>query len=306
MDNCQHSGEKLREGFLGQKMVVIPRDIKNKIKANPLINDLYVTDIGYYPRATHHYRERPEGAEEFIFIYCLEGHGWIKVRQSEYTLKPNNFFAIPAGVAHSYGAYKKDPWSIYWMHFTGDKAKLLYKRFLHNNSQNDEVPQVLQTPFEEQRKELFHDLILLLEHGYSMKNLEYININIWQLLTSFIYQHFYQETRHANENTNSIDTVIEYMKKHLDESMTVEELAAQLSYSASYFYTLFKEKTGYSPIHYFNHLKIQKACQYLTFTNLSIKEISYKLGFNDPFYFSRIFKKLMEVSPSKYRSIYKD
>jgi AraC-like DNA-binding protein len=91
------------------------------------------------------------------------------------------------------------------------------------------------------------------------------------------------------------------MKENLDRSISVDELAEHLNYSSSYLYSLFKEETGYSPIHYFNHLKIQKACQYLSFTNMSIKEISYELGFNDPFYFSRLFKKLMELSPTEYR-----
>ncbi|HVS95503.1 MAG TPA: helix-turn-helix transcriptional regulator, partial [Puia sp.] len=55
------------------------------------------------------------------------------------------------------------------------------------------------------------------------------------------------------------------------------------------------------PIEYFNHLKIQKACQYLLHTELRIKEIACKLGFEDPFYFSRMFHKLMGMSPNQYR-----
>ena len=61
-------------------------------------------------------------------------------------------------------------------------------------------------------------------------------------------------------------------------------------------------KTGFSPIEYFNHLKVQKACQYLLFTDLRVKEIADKLGIEDPYYFSRMFSKLMGMSPGTYRT----
>jgi AraC-like DNA-binding protein len=141
----------------------------------------------------------------------------------------------------------------------------------------------------------------LLERGYSKEIIEYINIRLWQLLGSFVYKGYYSEIRDQNNEMNIVDRAINYMKNNLDRSITVDELADHLNYSNSYLYSLFKEETGYSPIHYFNHLKIQKACQYLSSTDMSVKEISYELGFKDPFYFSRLFKKQMEVSPTAYR-----
>jgi AraC-like DNA-binding protein len=71
--------------------------------------------------------------------------------------------------------------------------------------------------------------------------------------------------------------------------------------SLSHYSALFKKKTGYPPLEYFNHIKIQKACQFLQFTNLQVKEIAYKLGINDPFYFSRLFTNVMGFSPLDYR-----
>ncbi|WP_415864943.1 helix-turn-helix domain-containing protein [Thalassobellus suaedae] len=71
--------------------------------------------------------------------------------------------------------------------------------------------------------------------------------------------------------------------------------------STSYLQTLFKKRTGYSLIHFFNLKKTQKACEYLNYTDLSIKEISVKLGFKDPLYFSRLFKNYMGVSPKAYK-----
>jgi AraC-like DNA-binding protein len=64
---------------------------------------------------------------------------------------------------------------------------------------------------------------------------------------------------------------------------------------------LFKQKTGFAPMEYFNQLKVQKACQYLLFTDLRIKEIAEQLGMEDPYYFSRMFKGVMGLSPKEYR-----
>ena len=91
------------------------------------------------------------------------------------------------------------------------------------------------------------------------------------------------------------------MNKKIDYMMSLEEIAKSVNLSSSHFSALFKKKTGFSPIEYYNHLKIQKACQYLLFTDLRVKEISYKLGINDPYYFSRLFSKVMGMAPNDYR-----
>jgi AraC-like DNA-binding protein len=71
--------------------------------------------------------------------------------------------------------------------------------------------------------------------------------------------------------------------------------------SVTHFSALFRKKTGHSPIEYFNHLKIQKACQYLAFTSMTVKELAFYIGIEDQYYFSRMFTRLMGISPSAYR-----
>ncbi len=301
IDNTMTPEEKKREGFLGQKMVVIPQNVRNAIRKNSIIQNMFITDIGYYPNAKFHYRKREKGTTEYILIYCVEGHGWIELKSDRSELVPNSYCIIPRDTAHKYGAQETDPWSIYWIHFTGNSAKQFYDKYTLGKYSTFEGPQVVQIPFEERRIKYFNGIISLLESGYSRDIIEYVNISLWQLLASFVYNDFFSEIRHQSNETNIVDTAINFMKNNLDRSISVEELADHLNYSSSYLYSLFKEETGYSPIHYFNHLKIQKACQYLSFTKMSVKEISYELGFNDPFYFSRLFKKLMKLSPTDYK-----
>ncbi|WP_156495206.1 AraC family transcriptional regulator, partial [Oleiphilus sp. HI0128] len=63
----------------------------------------------------------------------------------------------------------------------------------------------------------------------------------------------------------------------------------------------YHELTGISPLKHFSNMKIEQACSLLEQTNISISDIAYQLGYDDALYFSRVFKKLMKVSPRNYR-----
>ncbi|KOS05843.1 AraC family transcriptional regulator [Flavobacterium akiainvivens] len=290
----------IKQGFLGQRMIVLPKNITQGIKKNPLIAPLYFTDIGFFPHASHHEVRRKNGSKQHILIYCYKGEGIIEVGGSVVTLKANTYYIIPPGVPHSYYALETNPWSIYWVHFTGAQAVHFYDKF---SSRFAESAPLLS--LEERRLSLFESLIGVLESGYSEANLEFVNLSLTQLLNAFLYDRFFTEVGKQLSENNTVEAAIEYMKKHLDSPLKIDDVAGNFSYSPSHFFTLFKKRTGYSPIHYFNYLKIQKACQYLSFTTMSVKEISFALGFNDPLYFSRLFKKIMSTPPLQYRNEYR-
>lgn len=291
---------KIREGFLGQRMIVLPKRITSTIVQNPLINSLYITDVGFFPHAKHHYKERKHGSKQFILIYCIKGQGMITIHDINIQLKPNSYYIIPAQTKHEYHAVKKDPWSIYWCHFTGTNSNHIYHKFIQSS-----MDKALYIPYEERRIGLFENILNVLEDGYRNENIEYVNIVLWQLLNSFLFNEYFSAIEKAKIKGDVIDNSIKFMKSNIERPLQVGEIVSHFNYSSSHFYSMFKKKTGFSPILYFNQLKIQKACQYLSFTDMSVKEISYTLGFSDPLYFSRLFKKLMNVSPQQYRSEYK-
>jgi len=103
------------------------------------------------------------------------------------------------------------------------------------------------------------------------------------------------------EAVRKIEQSIAYMLRHLDESVQVATLAAQANISASHFFALFKRRIGCAPIDYFIRLRMQQACRLLDETVMSVKEVAATLGYDDPFYFSRIFKSVNHVAPSEYR-----
>lgn len=155
--------------------------------------------------------------------------------------------------------------------------------------------------YSDERIKLFDSMYHILEKGYSDANLQYINMCLWHFLSSFSYPDlFHFSTENGIED--AIDRSIAYMRENVHNLLSLKQLAEQALISPSHYSALFKKKTGYPPLAYFNHIKIQKACQYLEFTNNNIKEISYKLGISDPYYFSRLFSNIMGQSPLEFRN----
>lgn len=93
----------------------------------------------------------------------------------------------------------------------------------------------------------------------------------------------------------------EVIKLHLYSNLTIEELAKLCNLSISSFKRQFKKEFKDSPNNYINSQRIQKAKKLLSITNLSISEIAYQVGFNDPLYFTRSFKKKIGSTPTQYR-----
>jgi transcriptional regulator GlxA family with amidase domain len=109
------------------------------------------------------------------------------------------------------------------------------------------------------------------------------------------------ESGNGTVGAEKIGQCIAYMKQHLDKPLQVSTLTALVGVSPSHFFALFKHATGHTPIDFFIHLRMHRACELLQKTGLCVKEVAASLGYEDQFYFSRIFKAVNRVAPSEYR-----
>lgn len=91
------------------------------------------------------------------------------------------------------------------------------------------------------------------------------------------------------------------MRNNIHQDLSLDTLAHYSRLSKFHFSKKFKELTDTSPIQHFINMKMQYACSELDNKNDSIKHIAESLGYADPYYFSRLFKKIVGMSPKQYR-----
>jgi AraC family transcriptional regulator of arabinose operon len=297
MNNITKTDKKIKEGFVGQRMIVLPPYVKKAFSNNTLIKNFYLTAIGYYPKAIYHDRERKTGSNQYILLYCVDGEGDVHINEQIHNLKPNTYIIIPKNVGHRYKSSNTNPWSIYWVHFSGLTADAICQRTLEQGELYAHA-----IPYDKDRINLFEQIYAMLEHSFHEKEMEITNLYLQHFISSLVY---YKQLSPVTYDTDAVSTSIAYMKVNIQKKLLIEDLAARCGISVSHYSRLFRQKTGSSPINYFNLLKIQNSCQYLYFSDLNIKEIAITLGIDDQYYFSRLFTKLIGMSPLKYRKAHK-
>ncbi|HEY7418589.1 MAG TPA: AraC family transcriptional regulator [Ktedonobacteraceae bacterium] len=285
------------DGFEDQKLIVFPDAFLEVVSRHPLAKSVYVTDIGFFPHAQYHYRERPNGCNTAIFIYCIEGEGWaiLDNNEKEITIRENTLLVIPSHTPHIYGAAEANPWSIYWFHLNGEAVSDFIDS-LDMDKSSLHVPASLAVRIIEIFEQCYE---ILLYKGYVLKQYIYVSQAMRYLLGMFTL--LQGEPRQDEMKHVYVERAIQYMVEHIQSSLTLDEIAHHVGLSKPHFVHLFKQVTRYSPIDYFLRLKIQRSCQYLDLTDYHIKEISKSVGIQDPYYFSRVFCKVMGQAPSEYR-----
>lgn len=277
--------------FWGERMIVLPTEVFQEYVRHPQVRRLYLTDIGYFPKAARHYRERREGIEEYILLYCTEGRGTVEVEQKCCTLEKNEVFCIPARRGHRYYADEKEPWSLLWVHFKGEDTAYFPleegRRIGLDGARGSERVQAL-----------FDQMFEVLEEDYTLGNFIYLSQALALLLAEL-----YDRRRRAQTGVQNrhVTEAVRFMYRRIGECLTLEQIAEEFGVSGSYLNLIFKKYTQHAPMDFFIRLKMKEACKLLRSTDLYIYEVAQRLGYRDPYYFSRIFTKMVGQSPSAYR-----
>ena len=286
-----------KDGFQGSRILVLPQLVVNLLEKDEMTAALHLTDIGYFPKATNHFRESLTPIDQYVFIYCVDGKGWYKVNGKFQTVRANQYFILPSGQPHSYGTDERHSWTIYWIHFKGHLAAHYARHALCPVSVEPRQNSRIQT-----RVAIFEEIFTTLQSGYAIDNLYYASSLLHYFFGSLLnIQQFRAGQKEDSNDGNAVQQSIHYMKENLEKRLTLEDIAGYIGYSVSHYSMLFKQMTGHTPLAYLNLLKIQQACYLLDATDMKINQICFKIGIDDSYYFSRLFTKIMGMSPRSYR-----
>ena len=284
--------KKKKDDKDGYKFLILPTESLSDYAEHPQVSRMYLTDIGYFPTAKWHYRERRRGCEEYIFFFCVEGEGSIIVEGTEYRLHANEAFCIPKNKSHRYFASQQSPWSIFWMHLKGTDIQLY-------PIEKCQIVRFSGMTAAERMIRHFRELFLVLEETYTLGNFIYIS----QVLSVILAETYCREKDNSViEQNKHVTAVIKYMHEHLHENLTLERIADEFELSKSYLNVVFQKYTQHAPIDFFTTLKMKEACKYLKATDMFVYEIAQRLGYSDQYHFSKTFKRVMGVSPKQFKN----
>jgi len=287
--------EYRNDGFIGQRMIYMPGIITRNVLKDPRICDLYITHIGIFPKALGHLRNRPLGCSQYILLYCFEGEGWVEMNGKTMVLKKNQLLVIKPKTVCSYGSDNHKPWTNYWIHYTGSNSAI----YSPPVNQVIEIPPTEDSRIDE-RLLLFEEMLQNLEDYFQFEKVVYANICLKQFLSSVRYLNVYRSVKKDGES-DLLPKLIAFMKSNVHKNLRISDLAHTCNCSSSNIYKIFKANLDSSPQDFFINLKMERARKYLLKSNLKVKEIGAKLGYDDPYYFSRIFSKHVGLSPANYR-----
>lgn len=262
--------------------------------------DLYLVETGELEIGKGSSWDPGSRTESNLLVFCTKGKGTVDLEGEKVPVSGDQFFIVRRSDSFSFSPAPKTDCRFLYAGFRGRKVKQLVKEF---SVVRNLVPSV--NNMVANREMLFYEIFNNLAKGFHDQNIEYINLCFGHLLATFIYA-----SRTSDDIADEINPVMgrafNYMEKNLQKKLTLLQISEEAGYSPTYFTTLFRKETNYPPMSYFTHLKILKACEFLDYTKLKIKEISFRLGYSDPYYFTRDFKKKIGMPPRQYRNRIKD
>jgi AraC-like DNA-binding protein len=270
------------------------------------INDVvYVYRLIGGERLAWHGRYHAHGPEEYEFHYFMEGQGALLINRGKYIIDGNKIYFVQPREFHSIlpEAVEK-PISYYAVLFepepgnpVDEEIVTLMGHFWHPRNRVltadtkdrfllDDLYRLSKSSSERLRKAAEHTLISILYRWFDH----------FDTIPDYI-----DSRRTKNEH---VERALTLMAKHVREKLGSDDLSGMLGLSEEYFIRLFKRYLGMSPFQYFTRLKIEAASAVLVDNQLTINDVAYRFGFENPFHFTKVFKKCTGLSPREYRKMF--
>ena len=250
----------------------------------------------YYPVSVGYFDCKPSyGLQRNVFssyllLVMLTGSLSYQTRLSRGTARAGQVLLLDCNAPHAYAAQGKC--SFTFLHFAGAQSQALYDEIVRN------VGNLIPMASPNELHESIGELLFAMRSDHRLNEAE-TSALIYSMLMKLLE---HSGASGAGSSGNPVvDRAIGYIQSHLTDKLSVEEIAANAGYSASYFSHLFAEETGLSPYQFVVKSRIEHAQQLLKTTRQTVQEIAFQCGFNSAANFCYTFRKLVGTSPHEYR-----
>lgn len=254
----------------------------------------YVHNCGHFYSQSSYFTER-EGLDNYLLIYTISGRGYLKYKDVNYNLEPNQAVIFYCNEPQFYKTASQEPWEFKWLHLNGT-AIVEYYNIINGDSLN-----VVFMGEHSKISEKFDTIFQTITDNTLIADIK-INSVLTAIITEItVMRHSSLNNKKYYQHKAEIDKVISFIKENYNRKITIEELTTSVFISKYYFLRLFKASIGQSPCEYLINYRINVAKYLLKTSELSVSEICYRVGFADANNFIRYFKKLVGVTPLYYR-----
>lgn len=240
---------------------------------------------------------RPRGRLDFQIIYIASGkaHFHFGNPENETIVPAGNIVLFRPKEFQKYEYYGIDKTEVYWIHFTGNDVKNILRKY---GFPDDKRIFPVGTSLEYER--VFKRIIMELQRCQDDYE-EMLALLLRHLLIIF-HRELTREHILKNEYLDSeMDIAASYFNENYNRDINIEEYAVSRGMSVSWFIRNFKKYTGTTPMQFITSIRITNAQMLLETTNYAINEIARIVGYDNPLYFSRLFRKQKGCPPSHYR-----
>jgi AraC family transcriptional regulator of arabinose operon len=228
-------------------------------------------------------------------VCCYKGEGTVIIDQKEYKLSPGSIFYMEPHVKHEY-QYHHAPYYLSWVSFEGYLMNTLPSDYGLISDKNHAV---IHDQF---HPEIHLQIMSILEQVGISFLMDRASVILFGILVEFFLQYKYKQSKKPDKHNNMINQAIEWMKEHIHSPRDISLLADELHISRQHLSRLFRQRYSTTTKDFFLKLKILQAQKNLVeFPETSVKEIAHEMGFVNASHFTKVFNKIVGVSPTEYR-----
>lgn len=265
------------------------------IEIEDTVHDLSVASCGVYRLIKQPVMPtlRPEGRRDHQLLYISAGRAFFCLGSERREIPAGHMVLYRPGESQQYYYYAKDTPEVYWIHFSGYDAPHLLDKIGFSDTP------VLFCGMSFHYPELFRQIILELQLKRPCFE-DLLAVYLRQIFTE-IQRNQLEISADKYRNLEDMEAAVHFFNEYFTRDISIEKYARDQHMSVSWFIRSFKHYMGMTPMQYITSIRINTARELLKNTDYSIQEVSSLSGYDNPLYFSRIFRKQTGYSPSRYR-----